>query len=52
MEEYLSFQRARVLTVVICGLHLQDVWNDAVYGDIPYESGKEELLCDVGVHQA
>lgn len=42
----------RVLAVIFSCLHLQDVGNDAVNGDVTYQAGEKELLCDAGVHES
>lgn len=42
----------RVLAVIFSCLHLQNVGNDAVNGDVTYQAGEEELLCDAGVHES
>lgn len=42
----------RVLAVIFSCLHLQNVGNDAVDGDVTYQAGEKELLCDAGVHEA
>lgn len=41
----------RVLAVVLGRLHLKDVGNDAVDGDVSYQASEEELFCDAGVHE-
>lgn len=47
----MSFRRVTVLAVVLSCLHLENVGNDAVNGDITYQTSEEELLCDAGVHE-
>lgn len=47
----MSFRRVTVLAVVLSCLHLENVGNDAVNGDITYQTCEEELLCDAGVHE-
>lgn len=42
----------RVLAVIFSCLHLQNVGNDAVDGDVTYQAGEKELLRDAGVHEA
>lgn len=42
----------RVLAVIFSCLHLQNVGNDAINGDVTYQAGEKELLCDVGVHES
>lgn len=41
-----------VLAVVLGRLHLEDVRNDAVDGDVTNQAGEEELLRDGRVHEA
>lgn len=47
----MSFCRVTVLAVVLSCLHLENVGNDAVNGDITYQTSEEQLLCDAGVHE-
>lgn len=47
-----SFRMIRVLAVIFSCLHLQNVGNDAINGDVTYQAGEKELLCDVGVHES
>lgn len=47
----LSEPRPRALAVVVGGLHLEDVGDDAVDLNVPNEAGKEQLLCDGGADQ-
>lgn len=47
----ISFCMVRVLAVIFSCLHLQNVGNDAVDGDITYQASEKELLCDAGVHE-
>lgn len=42
----------RVLAVIFSCLHLQNVGNDAVNGDVTYQAGEKELLCNAGVHES
>lgn len=42
----------RVLAVIFSCLHLQNVGNDAINGDVTYQAGEKELLCDAGVHES
>lgn len=41
----------RPLAVVVGGLHLEDVGDDAVDLHVPDEAGEEELLCDGGADE-
>lgn len=41
----------RPLAVVVGGLHLEDVGDDAVDLHVPDEAGEEQLLCDGGADQ-
>lgn len=47
----LSEPRPRPLAVVVGGLHLEDVGDDAVNLHVPDEAGKEQLLGDGGADQ-
>lgn len=47
-----SFCMVRVLAVIFSCLHLQNIGNDAVNGDITYQAGEKELLCDARVHES
>lgn len=42
----------RVLAVIFSRLHLQNVGNDAVNGDVTYQASEKELLCDAGIHES
>ena len=42
----------RVLAVIFSRLHLEDVGNYTVNGDVTYQASEEELLCDTRVHEA
>lgn len=51
-SDWLSVCGVRVLAVILSRLHLEDVGNDAVNGDVTYQASEEELLCDARVHEA